>query len=585
MLKKLLVSASLLLAVPAFAQNVQYVSPVTRNHIPVWNTNGVIADGGSSADSPISSIGVTNNGGAGFCVSSDRQTASGRNQLCFGAATAGPAIISLQNFGTASTQSLNFIINGITYSFPGSLSQLVIGTTPVVGGTNGACLYVNGAVVGNQTCSASSISALTGDVTAVGPGSVPATLATVNGNVGTFGSQTVVPLITVNGKGLITAISNVAISIPATQLTGTILPSNIVASSLTSVGTIGTGIWQGTIVAPTFGGTGINNGSNTITLGATFTTTGAGAPTLAFPASPFTYTFQGSSDTLVGRATTDTLTNKSLTSPTIASGALSGTFSGTPAFSGANFITNANIVQAAAATLLGNSTASLANQSAFTIQGLVDITAPNTTLDFIPIYNHTTGTIQRVTASELTAAVGSGVTSINGNAGTFTLNSASGLTNTVNDIKCFPGSSSQFGCVEVDNTSISASAGVVTSVAASKVQQQTGTDNNVNVKPAHQQDHDSAAKAWVNFVGANGNINSTAYNVTSVARNSAGNYTANFTTNFLNANYVCHIGSVGTQGFGYPTGQSTASMTFQFVNASAVATDPISGVLMCFGRQ
>jgi hypothetical protein len=67
-MKKLFLTALLLLAAPAFGQNVQYVSPVTRNHIPVWNTNGVIADGGSSADSPISSIGVTNNGGAGICI-------------------------------------------------------------------------------------------------------------------------------------------------------------------------------------------------------------------------------------------------------------------------------------------------------------------------------------------------------------------------------------------------------------------------------------------------------------------------------------------------------------------------------------
>lgn len=48
------------------------------------------------------------------------------------------------------------------------------------------------------------ITALTGDVTASGPGSVGATLATVNSNVGTF----TYPSVTVNGKGLITAISN-----------------------------------------------------------------------------------------------------------------------------------------------------------------------------------------------------------------------------------------------------------------------------------------------------------------------------------------------------------------------------------------
>lgn len=127
MLKKFLVSLSLFLAVPALAQNVQYVSPVTRNHVPVWNTNGVIADGGSSTDSPISSIGVTNNGGAGICVSSDRQTASGRNQLCFGASTNGAATISLQNYGNAAPQNLQFVLNGTTVTIPtggGSFLQL-----------------------------------------------------------------------------------------------------------------------------------------------------------------------------------------------------------------------------------------------------------------------------------------------------------------------------------------------------------------------------------------------------------------------------------------------------------------------------
>jgi hypothetical protein len=48
------------------------------------------------------------------------------------------------------------------------------------------------------------ITALTGDVTAAGPGSVPATLATVNASPGTFTNATV----TVNGKGLVTSASS-----------------------------------------------------------------------------------------------------------------------------------------------------------------------------------------------------------------------------------------------------------------------------------------------------------------------------------------------------------------------------------------
>lgn len=60
------------------------------------------------------------------------------------------------------------------------------------------------------------ITALTGDVTATGPGSVAATLATVNGNVGSFTNAN----ITVNAKGLITAASSGSAG-GVTSLTGT----------------------------------------------------------------------------------------------------------------------------------------------------------------------------------------------------------------------------------------------------------------------------------------------------------------------------------------------------------------------------
>lgn len=63
------------------------------------------------------------------------------------------------------------------------------------------------------------ITALTGDVTASGPGSVAATLATVNSNVGSFGDATHVGAFTVNGKGLITAAASTSIQIAESQVT------------------------------------------------------------------------------------------------------------------------------------------------------------------------------------------------------------------------------------------------------------------------------------------------------------------------------------------------------------------------------
>lgn len=65
-------------------------------------------------------------------------------------------------------------------------------------------LGLTGTNSGDQTIT------LTGDVTGSGTGSFAATLATVNSNVGSFGSSTLIPVVTVNGKGLITAISTVA---------------------------------------------------------------------------------------------------------------------------------------------------------------------------------------------------------------------------------------------------------------------------------------------------------------------------------------------------------------------------------------
>lgn len=124
--------------------------------------------------------------------------------------------------------------------------------------------YVSGVTSAIQTqlnakqASGNYVTALTGDVTATGPGSVAATLATVNGNVGSFGGASSVPAFTVNAKGLITAASATAVIAPAGTLSGATLAAGVTASSLTSVGTIGTGTWQGSVVGLAYGGTNAN---------------------------------------------------------------------------------------------------------------------------------------------------------------------------------------------------------------------------------------------------------------------------------------------------------------------------------------
>lgn len=76
-------------------------------------------------------------------------------------------------------------------------------------------------------------------------------------------------------------------------------------SSITTVGTIGTGTWQGTIVGPTYGGTGVNNGSSTITLGGNLTTSGS---------NPLTLTTTGTTN--VTLPTSGTLVNSAVTALT-----------------------------------------------------------------------------------------------------------------------------------------------------------------------------------------------------------------------------------------------------------------------------
>lgn len=77
-----------------------------------------------------------------------------------------------------------------------------------------------------------------------------------------------------------------------------------------------------------------------------------------------------------------------------------------------NAVTNAKLAPAGAGTIKGNPTATNpANVQDFTIQGLTNNSSPSSTLDYLIIYNHSTGTLQSVTATQLLSTVG--VTSLN----------------------------------------------------------------------------------------------------------------------------------------------------------------------------
>lgn len=69
-----------------------------------------------------------------------------------------------------------------------------------------------------------------------------------------------------------------------TQMQSFVLDSYAGGSSIVTVGTIGTGTWQASVVAGQYGGTGVANTGKTITLGGNLTTSGAFALTLTLTA-------------------------------------------------------------------------------------------------------------------------------------------------------------------------------------------------------------------------------------------------------------------------------------------------------------
>lgn len=140
---------------------------------------------------------------------------------------------------------INVGLVGTTYTIScTTFTSVTLGCVPASGGgtvnflrADGSWTTISLTTSVTGTLQAAQMPALTGDVTTPGA-SLATTLATVNANVGTHGSSTSIPSITVNGKGLVTAASGNAVVAPAGTLTGATLAAGVTASSLTSVGAL-----------------------------------------------------------------------------------------------------------------------------------------------------------------------------------------------------------------------------------------------------------------------------------------------------------------------------------------------------------
>lgn len=151
-------------------------------------------------------------------------------------------------------------------------------------------------------------------------GNLPvANLTTVNADVGSFGSSTAVPNFTVNEKGLVTAAGTSAVVAPASTLTGSTLASNVVTSSLTSVGTLGSLAVTGTATAGTFSGPLTGNVTGNVS-GSSGSTTGNAATATALQTArtingvPFDGTGNITVTAAAGSLTGTTLANNVVTS-------------------------------------------------------------------------------------------------------------------------------------------------------------------------------------------------------------------------------------------------------------------------------
>lgn len=124
------------------------------------------------------------------------------------------------------------------------------------------------------------------------------------------------------------------------------------STNITSLGTITTGTWNGSILSPTYGGTGINNGSRSLTIS-------ANSGTISFTNAASTLTVAATSSVSGTNTGDQTIT---LTGNVTGSG--TGSFDTTIAN---NVVTNAKLAQVATSSLLGRVTAGTGDVETLTI--------------------------------------------------------------------------------------------------------------------------------------------------------------------------------------------------------------------------
>ncbi len=339
-----------------------------------------------------------------------------------------PAANSLAGYGTAGIAQNVTIGSGLslssgvlsstgesplTFSAPLVRTMNNVAIAAATGSVNGYLTAADWTTFNAKQPAGSYITALTGDVTAAGPGSAAATLATVNANTGSFGSSTAIPTFIVNGKGLITAASTTVVIAPAGTLTGATLAANVIASSLTSVGTLtggatGAGFTVALGTSTVTGTLGVTNGGNglaTASLGDL--RYGSGTNTLAALAGSTSVTMSvltqtGNGTTSAAPIWTSTIGSGNVvraTSPTLVTPVLG--------IATATSVNGLGFAGTGTLTLGGSLTTSGAFASTFTMTGTTSVTFPTsgTLATTAGTVASITGTPNQIAASASTGAV------------------------------------------------------------------------------------------------------------------------------------------------------------------------------------
>ena len=120
---------------------------VTPGHVAVWTTDGVVQDGGTSAGSSLTSLGITSAGDTPFAIND--ASVGPYSAFSLGINPTNGALISVNSFGGAPLLGLNFRINGnlsnLSINPDGSASLGAAGPfLPLIGGNLTGPLSLNG---------------------------------------------------------------------------------------------------------------------------------------------------------------------------------------------------------------------------------------------------------------------------------------------------------------------------------------------------------------------------------------------------------------------------------------------------------